>query len=131
MARLRSAEVAAAIWSPGSEPYLERILGGVAPTALLYPESQHMDRQSSGVRIRGNGLGHHTYMGHNDAQGSLLVVTLLYAAVNASTRAFLPEIFAASRAEGNLAALIAFGVLTLLVIKRRHPLILEGKRFTQ
>lgn len=57
----------------------------------------------------------HTWV-YNGAQASLFVVTLLHAAVNASTRAILPEVFAVSRAEGNLAAVIAFGVWALLVV---------------
>ena len=57
----------------------------------------------------------HTWM-YNRAQASLFVVTLLHAAVDASTRTLLPTIFGTDRAAANLVPLIGFGVGALLLI---------------
>ena len=57
----------------------------------------------------------HTWM-YNRAQASLFVVTLLHAAVDASTRYLLPTIFGTDRAAGNLVPLIGFGVGAMLLI---------------
>ncbi len=57
----------------------------------------------------------HTWM-YNRAQASLFVVTLLHAAVDASTRYLLPLIFGTDRAAGNLVPVIGFGVGALLLI---------------
>ena len=57
----------------------------------------------------------HTWM-YNRAQASLFVVTLLHAAVDASTRTLLPTIFGTDRAAGNLVPLIGFGVGAMLLI---------------
>ena len=61
----------------------------------------------------------HTWM-YNRAQASLFVVTLLHAAVDASTRTLLPTIFGTDRAAGNLVPLIGFGVgaTPLIVVTR-------------
>jgi membrane protease YdiL (CAAX protease family) len=57
----------------------------------------------------------HTWV-YNGTGSSLLLVTLLHAAVDASTRLFLPMIFGNDRAAGNWVPLIAFGVWTLLLL---------------
>ncbi len=57
----------------------------------------------------------HTWV-YNGTRGSLLLVTLLHAAVDASTRFFLPSIFGEDRTAGNLAPLIGFGIWALLLI---------------
>ncbi len=53
---------------------------------------------------------------YNQTRGSLLLVILLHAAVDTSTRLFLPNIEGLTRAEGNAAILIAFGVWGLLLV---------------
>jgi membrane protease YdiL (CAAX protease family) len=57
----------------------------------------------------------HSWVSNRTAQ-SLLMVTLLHAAVDASTRTLLPPIFGADRATGNLVPLIGFGAWALLII---------------
>ena len=57
----------------------------------------------------------HTWV-YNRTQGSLFMVTLVHAAVNASTRTLLPTIFAADRAAAPLVPLIGFGVWAVLLI---------------
>ena len=73
----------------------------------------------------------HTWM-YNRAQASLFVVTLLHAAVDASTRTLLPTIFGAERAAGNLAPLIGFGVgaMLLIVVTRGRLAYQQGRDAT-
>jgi hypothetical protein len=56
----------------------------------------------------------HTWI-YNSTNYSLLLVTLLHAAVDASTRTLLPLIFGSDRASGNLVPLISFGIWALIL----------------
>lgn len=53
---------------------------------------------------------------YNNTRGSLLLVTLLHAAVDTATRFFLPNVEGLTRTQGNLAIAIAFGAWALLLV---------------
>ena len=63
----------------------------------------------------------HTWI-YNSTNYSLLLVTLLHAAIDASTRTLLPLLFRSDKASGNLVPLISFGIwaIVLTVITRSN-----------
>lgn len=114
--RLRFATLTETLWAAGREPHPESGWAVWHLPNFFIPEMgtwQGSLLLYTGVAVALSIM--HTWV-YNCTQGSLLLVTLLHAAVDASTRTLLPLIFGTDRATGNLVPVIGFGLWALLVV---------------